>query len=717
MPASKGILHGLRVLDLSRMLSGPYCTMMLADHGAEVIKIESASGDTSRANGPFRDDDPDHQWAGYFVSLNRSKKSVALDLKTKAGVDALKQLVKSADVLVENFRPGVMDRLGLSYETLSEINPQIVYAAIRGFGDPRTGQSPYANWPSYDVVAQAMGGIMAITGPDAQTPTKVGPGVGDIFSGMVLAFGIMGALRQAEATGVGQFVDVAMYDAMISLCERAVYLHDFTGVIPGPEGNDHPFLAPFGLFKAKDGAVALGIVDDGFWQALAGVIGTDGLSADPKFATRAARAKNRQELNALVARWTSTFTKAALAQKLGGLIPFGPMHTIADIVTDPHVIARQMLATIPNPDNPNRPWHVAANPLKFSLTPAPTPSPPPRIGQNTLAYLQEINPPGASDQDKRNLRNAFGAFATGVTVVTTREQNGTPRGFTANSFTSVSLDPPILLICIAKSALSQDVFANCTHFGINILAADQRETSNLFASRSSDKFEKTDWFAGHEDVPILAGTVARFVCKRDKCIDAGDHFVLFGQVCEFKADEGIPLGYFKGNYFSVEPNEQLLSAASKFGAITVGAVLSRDDKLLLSIAHDQTLSVPHAPTDKPDLSAFTSALAALGLHVETELLYAVYQDSETGVHGIYYHGTVQGDAPAGYGYFPIQNLPIDRIGNKAQRAMLVRFAEESVQGSFGIYQGNETAGTVQKISHKTPSKHQEQTCYPNLEKL
>ena len=205
-----GILKGIRVLDLSRMLSGPYCTMMLADHGAEVIKIEAPGGDTSRGNGPFRDDDPGHDWAGYFVSLNRSKKSVMLDLKSPQGKAAFRTLVRSADVVVENFRPGVMERLDLAYESLAEINPRLVYAAIRGFGDPRSGASPYGLWPSYDVVAQAMGGLISITGPDARTPIKTGPGIGDIFAGMMMSFGILAALRAAEATGRGQFVDVAM---------------------------------------------------------------------------------------------------------------------------------------------------------------------------------------------------------------------------------------------------------------------------------------------------------------------------------------------------------------------------------------------------------------------------------------------------------------------------------------------------------------------------
>ena len=182
-----GILHGVRVLDLTRMLSGPYATMMLADHGAEVVKIEDRAGDTSRANGPFRDDDLGHDWAGYFVSLNRSKKSIALDLKTEADKADFRALVAVADVVVENFRPGVMERLGLSYESLAQINPRLVYAAVRGFGDPRSGASPYADWPSYDVVAQAMGGLISLTGPDADTPTKAGPGIGDVFADQVLA--------------------------------------------------------------------------------------------------------------------------------------------------------------------------------------------------------------------------------------------------------------------------------------------------------------------------------------------------------------------------------------------------------------------------------------------------------------------------------------------------------------------------------------------------
>ena len=560
MTETTGILNGVRVLALSRMLSGPYCTMMLADHGAEVIKIESGTGDTSRANGPFRDDDPDHLWAGYFVSLNRSKKSVTLDLKTPDGKAAFCTLVRDADVLVENFRPGVMERLGLSYEYLATLNPRLVYGAVRGFGDPRSGQSPYADWPCYDVVAQAMGGLMAITGPDAASPTKVGPGVGDIFSGMMMAFGLMAALRHADATGAGQFVDVAMYDAMISLCERAVYLNDFTGTVPGPEGNNHPFLAPFGLFGARDGAVALGIVDDAFWRALAGVMQGDALVCDPRFSTRAARAENRQVLNTLVGAWTAQYSKAELTQKLGGLIPYGPLQTVQDMINDPHVAARNMLSTIANPDNPDRPWQVASNPLRFGAAPMPAAASPPKLGADNAHNLTPTVPPPMSDQNKKALREAFGSFATGITVVATRQADGTRRGVTANSFTSVSLDPPLVLICIAKTGLSYEVFRTSTCFSVNVLSDAQRDISKIFASQSANKFDLGEWTHGAAEMPVLRDALANFICQRENLVEAGDHVIMIGRVLDMQIQQGAPLGYFKGNYFSVGLDQSLISA-------------------------------------------------------------------------------------------------------------------------------------------------------------
>ena len=552
MPQTKGILNGIRVLDLSRMLSGPYCTMMLSDHGAEVIKIESGTGDSSRLNGPFRKDDLKQDWAGYFVSLNRSKKSVEINLKSKEGKAAFLSLVTSADVVVENFRPGVMERLGLSFETLSELNPRLVYAAIRGFGDPRSGKSPYSDWPSYDVVAQAMGGVMSMTGPDADSFTKVGPGVGDIFSGMVMAFGILAALRLAEATGEGQFVDVAMYDAVLSLCERAVYLNDFNGTTPGPEGNNHPFLAPFGLFKAKDGAVAIGVVEDKFWQILAYAMGGDALCRNAKFATRAARAEHKDALNSLVETWTKAHTKAELSAILGSKIPFGPLNSITDIMDDPHVLERSMLAQVSNPDSPNAPWTVASNPLRFSASKLPPLESPPRLGQHNAQYLSPDPEKAVRKFDPSTLRSAFGKFATGVTIITTCQSNGTPRGITANSFTSVSLDPPILLICIAKSALSKSVFSECEHFGVNILRSTQKDVSALFASKSIEKFDKVDYEKSLHGTPVIKEPLANFVCRRQKSVDAGDHLVIFGEVIDFRSNDGSPLLYFNGDYCSID---------------------------------------------------------------------------------------------------------------------------------------------------------------------
>ncbi|SFE99409.1 Crotonobetainyl-CoA:carnitine CoA-transferase CaiB [Sulfitobacter brevis] len=695
---STQILKGLRVLDLSRMLSGPYCTMHLADHGAEVIKIEGADGDTSRGNGPFSDDDPSQDWAGYFISLNRGKKSIQLDLKSPDGKANFRKLAATADVIVENFRPGVMERLGLAYETLAADNPKLVYAAIRGFGDPRTGQSPYSDWPSYDVVAQAMGGLMAMTGPDAATPTKTGPGVGDIFAGMMMAFGIMAALREAEATGKGQFVDVAMYDAMISLCERMVYLHDMTGNVPGPEGNGHPFLAPFGLFPAKDGHIALGIVDDTFWQRLANLMGLPALQEDPRFASRAARAENSTKLNSIVADWSNAHTKAELTALLGGEVPYGPLNTIADIVNDPHVIARGMLSTIQGPDPLQKPWTVAANPLRFgAYGNSPLASPPALGADNDL--LNTLVTPNEMDADaKRALRNAFGSFATGVTVVTTRQADGTPRGFTANSFTSVSLDPPLLLVCIAKSAQSCEAFEQSEHFAINILADTQKEISGLFASQSSEKFNIAKWSANAQNMPLIEGSLTNFGCARERLVDAGDHLILIGRVLNFETHEGAPLGYYKGAYFDVGLDTALADAAAKTMGVSLGAVLARGEHVLLLENAKGELSVPTPPPEANTVDGLVGHLKGLGLTPALDHLYAIYQNTQSGQQRLIYHGVVDGDPPENMRYFNLCTLPFDRIMDDAERSMLQRYARENRHGTFGIYHGTEVKGVVHTLA-------------------
>ena len=390
-----GALQDVRVIDMTRMLSGPFCTMLLGDQGAEIIKIESFDGDTTRGHGPYRDDDPAHEFGGYFQSVNRNKKSIVLDLKDEQARDVIRRLTATADVLVENFRSGVMERLGLGYEALRAINPRLVYAAIRGFGDPRSGTSPYDDWPAYDVVAQAMGGLIGITGPGAGSHVKIGPGIGDILPGTMTAVGILAALHRARATGEGQFVDVAMYDAILALCERIVYQHSFAGLVPQPEGSAHPFFSPFGLYEARDGWVTIACPNDGFWIELAKIMQREDLIEDPRTKLKVARAKNREFVNGTVSAWTRARSKKELATLLGGHVPFGPVHTVADIFADPHVHARGMLAEVEHPGS-ERKSIVAGTPIHLSSTPGGVKSRAPYQGEHTLAVLREL---GFSDAE------------------------------------------------------------------------------------------------------------------------------------------------------------------------------------------------------------------------------------------------------------------------------------------------------------------------------
>lgn len=384
-----GALAGVTVIDLTQMLAGPYCTMMLADQGADVIKIEPIDGDPTRHFGPFLPDDEARHFGGYFQSTNRNKKSIALDLKSDKGKALLRRLVRNADILVENFRAGVMDRLGLGYEVLAQDNPRLVYAAIRGFGDPRTGRSPYTDRPAFDVVAQAMGGAMGITGPDAATPIKIGPGIGDIFPASLAAFGIMAALHHAGRTGQGQFVDVAMYDGILAMCERIVYQYSYLGKSPAPEGNQHPILCPFGTFPAKDGLVTIGCPRDSFWRELVTVMDRPDLATDPKFATNNARLAHAAQTVAIVEAWSATRTKAEIAEALDGRVPFGPVNTAADIYADPHVAARHMLVKVEHPGS-DRDVTIASTPIRMTATPGGVFHRAPMAGEDTDAILADL---------------------------------------------------------------------------------------------------------------------------------------------------------------------------------------------------------------------------------------------------------------------------------------------------------------------------------------
>jgi len=384
-----GALSGVKVLDLTLMLAGPFCTMLLADQGADVIKIEPPGGDQTRLSGPFARGDTLRSYGGYFASINRNKRSIVLDLKTEAGRDIFLRLVRDADVLIENFRTGVMDRLGVGYDRLKEINPKLVYGCLRGFGDPRSGESPYNKWPAYDVVAQAMGGIMGVTGPDAATPMKVGPGIGDTIPAMLLSNGVLGALLHAERTGEGQFVDIAMYDAMVAVCERIIYQHSYDGTVPVPEGNGHPFLCPFGLFPAKDGWVAIACPTEQFWTILAEAMGAPHIAADERYASNAARAARNDEVVALISDWTRARTKQQLADAVGGKVPFGPVNNVAEIFADPHIAARGMLAEVEHPGS-DQPVVIANTPLRFSATQGGVRVRAPTLGEHRDDILEEL---------------------------------------------------------------------------------------------------------------------------------------------------------------------------------------------------------------------------------------------------------------------------------------------------------------------------------------
>ena len=393
MAASRGALDGLVVIDLTQMLAGPYTTMMLADQGARVIKVEPPGGESTRRAGPRGEGALGIEQGGYgayFASVNRNKESVVIDLKTAEGKDALLRLIDRADALVENFRAGVMERLGLAYETLAERNPKLVYATLRGFGDPRTGLSPYADWPAYDPVAQAMGGIMGITGPVAGgAPTKIGPGVGDIVPGMFLAFGIAAACWRSQRTGRGQFVDVAMTDAVLAMCERIVYQFSVTGIVPGPEGNGHPLLCPFGLFPASDGWVSLGVPNDRFWVPLTQKMGRPELADDPRYFSNDDRMAQRGEVEALVGEWTRRHTRSELTTLLGGEIPFAPVYSAADVFADPHFHARKMLVETEYPGT-TKPLVLAGTPVKMSETPGAVRMRAPLVGEHSTAVLSDF---------------------------------------------------------------------------------------------------------------------------------------------------------------------------------------------------------------------------------------------------------------------------------------------------------------------------------------
>ena len=303
--------------------------------------------------------------------------------------------------------------------------------------------------------------------------------------------------------------------------------------------------------------------------------------------------------------------------------------------------------------------------------------------------------------EARALRNAFGAFATGVTVITTRQSDGTPRGLTANSFTAVSLDPPLLLVCIAKSAYSCSTFTEASHFAVNILGEEQKDISGLFASREPDKFERCDWRPGTSGVPLIDNAIASFCCARHNLVDAGDHIILIGQVTDFAKSDGAPLGFFGGNYFTLGLQSPLVDAITTSQHARIGAVLNCDGKLLLHRNDDGSLALPIAPAERLNIEGLCQDLAKRGLTCEIDFLYTVFEDRALGCHGIYYHGQVSGEVADELILLVPDAIPLDQVSDISERSMLQRYAKEYEFGSFGIYLGNETKGTVRRVTHES----------------
>jgi crotonobetainyl-CoA:carnitine CoA-transferase CaiB-like acyl-CoA transferase len=375
-------LKGIRVLDLSRALAGPYCTMLLADYGAEVIKVElPGTGDDTRGWGPpFVKGE-----SAYFMSINRNKKSLTLDMKNAKSKEILERMVKQSDVIVENFRPGAADRLGLGYGQVKKINPKIIYCSISGFGQ----DGPYRELPGFDQTLQGMGGMMSITGEPDGPPMKVGVAIADISGAMFAAFGIMLALFHREKTGVGQWVDTSLLDSQIAWLTYRAGEYFASGKLPEKVGSGHPMIVPYQAFKAKDDYINIAVGNDQLWKRFCKVINMENIMDDPKFATNAKRVENRKELITILSRVIETKTGTEWLKLLEDAgIPAGPIYTLDKIFSDPQVLHRKMKVEIEHPKAGK--IKVTGIPVKLSETPGEIKFPPPLLGQHNKEVLTEL---------------------------------------------------------------------------------------------------------------------------------------------------------------------------------------------------------------------------------------------------------------------------------------------------------------------------------------
>jgi crotonobetainyl-CoA:carnitine CoA-transferase CaiB-like acyl-CoA transferase len=389
-----GPLDGLFVLDLSRTLAGPFCTMNLGDMGADVVKVEEPTrGDETRQWLPY--------WDGqscFYLAVNRNKRNIAVNLKHPEGVAVVKKLAAKADVMIESFRTGTTEKMGLGYDAIRAMNPRVIYCSISGFG--RTG--PLSQKGGYDLMVQAYSGLMSTTGEPDRTPLRIGFSLVDITCGWVAYGGIMTALYQREKTGQGQYVEASLLEGMVSAASYHIVNYLGTGNVPGPLGQGHPSLAPYQMFPSKDGRVMLGAANDGLWNKFCEATGRTDLSDDPRFQTNLDRVKHRSELIPILEALFQTKTTdewVALLEAAG--IPNAPVNTIADLVHDPQIAHRNMLVDVPHPTVPG--LRAPATPMKLSDGPSSVRRHPPENGEHTEAILWEL---GYSKKDIADLETS-----------------------------------------------------------------------------------------------------------------------------------------------------------------------------------------------------------------------------------------------------------------------------------------------------------------------
>jgi CoA:oxalate CoA-transferase len=380
--AARGPLSGIIVVDLSRILAGPYCTFLMAELGARVIKVEPPEkGDDARHYGPFIAGK-----SSYFQSVNRGKESIALDLKNDGDKRIFAKLLERADVVVENFRPGTMEKLGYGWETLHAKYPRLIYAAASGFG--HTG--PSSREPAYDMVVQGLGGIMSITGHKGSAPTRIGASVGDLGAGLYTAIAVNAALLHRERTGEATKVDIAMFDCQLALLENAIMRFTTTGEIPGPMGARHPSITPFEAFPTADGHIIIAAGNDGLWVKLCAALGRAELATDARFKTNDLRNSNNGKLRDELDPILATRKTAAWVEILGKAgIPCGPINNIAQALQHPQVPARNML--VETTDAAGKTMRLAGNPMKLSAFADPTTrAPAPDLDGDRAAILREL---------------------------------------------------------------------------------------------------------------------------------------------------------------------------------------------------------------------------------------------------------------------------------------------------------------------------------------